>query len=208
VKELSVGERVEEFYLVRSKRNLTTRNGKPYMDLDLADATGQVNAKVWDKAAQLSDLFQRGDVIKVRGMVEDYMGAIQLKVQQLRPLNDDDKVDMAELVKSSRFDQAEMLAYFEELVASMEDDNLRMLMEAFFGDEEFVSAFSRSAAARNIHHSYVGGLMEHTMKVTKVSVFCADELYPGQVRRDLIIAGAVLHDIGKIRELSLGADAG
>ena len=100
IQELKVGDKVLEFYLVKSKRNKTTRTNKPFLDLDLADRTGQINAKIWDDADNYSEVFARGDVVKVKGVVEEYQGARQLKIQVLRPVSKQDEYDVADLIKA------------------------------------------------------------------------------------------------------------
>jgi 3'-5' exoribonuclease len=206
IKELKVGEKIEDFYLVKSKRNKTTRTNKPFLDLDLADSSGQINAKVWDNADSLSELFSRGDVVKIKGTVEEYQNNRQLKINRLRPAVEKDEFDRDELIKSSSADPEEMVSYLAGLVESIQDNDLRALMDAFFKDRMFMKGFAESAGARNIHHAFLGGLLEHTVRVTRVAVFAADELYAEDVDRDLVVAGAILHDIGKIRELSSGAE--
>jgi len=206
IKDLKAGDKVLEFYLVKSKRNKVTRNNKPFLDLDLADKTGTINAKIWDNADSFSEMFQRGDVVKVKGVVEDYQGTRQLKVQTLQPAGEKGEFDWADLLKSTPLDRDAMRAYLSEQIASIKDDYLRALLEAFFKDESFTGPFFTSSAARNVHHAYLGGLLEHTVKVTKIAAFAAERLYPDQVDRDLLITGAILHDIGKMRELDSSAE--
>jgi len=208
IRDLAVGEKLTEFYLVRSKRNKTTRTNKPFLDLDLADNSGQINAKIWDRADELSALFSRGDVVKVKAKVDEYQGARQLKVTDLRPAVESDDIDMDDLVRQSPYDAKEQLAYLGARIGEVEDEDLKRLLDAFFGDDAFVDGLLSAPAARNIHHAYQGGLIEHTVKVVKVALLAADELYPGQVDRDLIVAGAILHDAGKILELDSGAEVG
>ncbi len=208
IKDVKVGDSISEFYLVKSKRNRTTRNNKPFLDLDLMDSSGIVNAKVWNDAEHYSGLFQRGDVVKVAAKVDEYQGSKQLKVDKLRPAADDDEFDMAELIKSSPLDPEVMVSYLDEQAGSIKDDKLRELLRSFLDDPGFMEGFKKSAAARNVHHVYVGGLLDHTVKVTRLAAFAAEELYPGEVNRDLLISGAILHDVGKVRELDSGAEVG
>jgi 3'-5' exoribonuclease len=201
IKELKVGDRVNEFYLVKSKRNKLTRSNKPFLDLDLADRTGHINAKIWDRADEYAALFERGDAVRVKGVVEDYQGTRQLKVQGIQPAGEKAEFDWNDLLKSTPLDIEAMMAYVAEQIASVADDYLRALLEAFFQDPAFVEPFRKSAGARNVHHAYLGGLLEHTVKVTRIAAFAAEQLYPDQVDRDLLVTGALLHDIGKMREL-------
>jgi len=206
--EMKVGDKIEDFYLVKSKRNKTTRTNKSFLDLDLADGTGSINAKVWDDAERASELFQRGDVIKIRANVEEFQGKRQLKITLIRPVSNADDVDMADLVKTSPHDLAEMIDWIKDTAETIEDANLKALLMAFTDDNEFMEEFKNAAAARNIHHVYTGGLLEHTVKVTKTALFAAEELYPGEVDRDLLIVGSILHDVGKVKELSPPPEVG
>ncbi|MFO8056642.1 MAG: HD domain-containing protein [bacterium] len=207
IRDLEVGEKVTDFFVVKSKRNLTTRNNKPYLDVDLADRSGQVNGKVWDRAEELSDLFQRGDVIKVKAMVEQYMGKKQLKISDLRPVGREEELDWESLIKKSTRDAEDMVSELRELCESLESAPLRELMEAFFEDREFMEGFKISAAARNVHHVYQGGLVEHTLNVTRIALSAYD-LYGEDLDRDMLIAGCILHDAGKIRELDSRVEIG
>lgn len=206
IKDFKPGDKVIGYYLVKSKRSKTTRAGDPFLDVDLTDRTGMINAKLWQNLQQYFDLFERGDVLKIKAVVEEYQGKKQLKVTELRPAGEQDKVDMDELVKKSGQDPEVMLAYLRDQIASLKNEHLRALLEAFFADKEFVAAFVKSAAARNLHHVFVGGLLEHTVKVTKLVRFAAEELYSQEVDLDLCLAGAILHDVGKVRELNSEAE--
>ena len=202
VKDFKVGDKVTGYYLVKSKRQKTTKAGDPFVDLDLTDRTGMINAKLWSNLRDYFDLFERDDVVMVKAVVEDYQGKKQLKIAELRPAAEQDKVDMTELIKRSSRDPETELAYLREQIQSLQNEHLRALLEIFFDDQELVSAFKKSAAARNLHHVYQGGLLEHTVKVVKLARFAAEELYAEEVDRDLVIAGAILHDVGKITELN------
>jgi 3'-5' exoribonuclease len=205
IKDLKVGEQVTEFYLVKSKRMKETKNRKPFLDLDLVDRTGLINAKVWDQADQFNGQFERGDVVKVKAEVVDFQGSRQLRVQNLRLGIVPDEVRLEDLVRTGGDPEASM-AYLRQEIDSIGHPGLAGLLRAFFDDPKLAEAFRRSVAARNVHHVYQGGLLEHTVKVVKITAFAAS-LYPS-VNRDLAVAGAILHDIGKIRELDSGAEVG
>lgn len=208
IKDLAVGEKLVDFYVVRSKRSKISRTNKAFLDVDLADRTGQINGKVWDNVEALTELFQRGDVVKVKAEVTEFQSSKQFKVMNIRAADDGDVYDLADLVKTSPYNAEELMAYLLARVGEIEDNNVKRLMDAFFDDEVFREAFVTSAAARNLHHSYNGGLLEHTAKVLKTAVFASDTLYPGEVDRDLLIAGAILHDVGKIEELETKMEVG
>jgi len=207
IKDLEVGEKVVDFFVVKSKRNLTTRTNKPYLDIDLADRTGQVNGKVWDRAEELSDLFQRGDVIKIKAVVEKYLDKKQLKISDLRPVGKEEELDWESLIRTSTRGLDDMLAELKEHIESIESPPLAELMGAFFEDPEFMEGFKISAAARNVHHVYQGGLLEHTLNVTKLALATYD-IYGKDLDRDVLVAGAILHDVGKVRELDSRIEIG
>jgi 3'-5' exoribonuclease len=208
IKQFEVGQKVTDYYLVKSKRAKTTRTNKTYLDLDLGDRTGQVNAKVWDAGAAMADSFGRGDVVKIQATVDEYQGTRQLNITRIRPVQDGDAVVMSDLLKSSPYNPEELMAYVSARIEEIEDQNLHRLLAAFFDDADLHAAFMIAPAARNVHHAYMGGLLEHTVKVLKTALFAADELYPGVVDRDLLTAGAIFHDIGKVRELDLTPKGG
>jgi 3'-5' exoribonuclease len=208
IKEFKVGDKIQDYFLVKSKRTRISRNSKTYLDLDLGDRSGQINAKVWDRAEQLAEFFERGDVIKIKGTIDEYEGQKQMKVADLRPTSSSDDYNRADLVKVSPYDPAKLIAFINDRIAEIKEPGLRRLLERFLADEQFVAAFKSAPAARNVHHAYEGGLLEHTSKVLRIALFTADELYPGEVDRDVLIAGAILHDIGKTQELDPAIQGG
>lgn len=205
VKDLKVGDVITEFYLVKSKRVKESRTKKTFLDIDFVDRTGLVNGKVWDNAEHFNGMFERGDVVKVKADVVEYQGSRQLRVQNIRRANDADRPPMEELMRQSA-DIPGQMNFLRERIAAVEDPGIKKLLLAFFDDPEFIKDFSRSAAARNVHHAFIGGLLEHTVHVLKISDHAA-LLYP-DVNRDLTAAGAILHDVGKTRELDSVAEVG
>ena len=198
IKDMKEEDRVNDCYLVTHKRLARTKNGKPFVSLTLADRTGAVDAKIWDQAEALSSRFLEGDVIEVDGMAGSYRNQLQLTVSRLKVL--EEAVDMGLFVERAPDDAAEMMRELRELLKGIADIHLRRLAERFLGDPEFVARFQEAPAAKNFHHAYMGGLLEHTLMVCRLAVQVAEH-YPG-LDRDLLITGAFVHDIGKIRELA------
>jgi len=207
INELERGKTITGFYLVKSKRKIATRAGKPYLDLTVQDASGSIDAKVWEEAELLWPSFSRGDVIKVQAQVEEWHDRLQLKIRRLRRARDTDELDFAELLPTTERDPAEMMAYLREVVDTMLNPHLRALLSAMLADEKFCRDLAQSAAARDLHHSYRGGLLEHTWKLMRTASLILPEVYP-DLDPDLVLAGLFLHDIGKIRELDSGAEIG
>lgn len=189
---------IETPFLVRDKTVGMAKNGKPYLSLKLMDRSGEIEGRVWDRVDELSPLFERNDFILVAGKASVYLGKMQLVIQELSRV-DESQVELADFLPVSARPVAEMVAELQNLVAGFSDAHLRRLMEAFLADEQWLAAFSRAPAAKAMHHVYLGGLLEHSLAVAAL----ADDIcrrYPG-VHRDLLITGALLHDVGKVNEL-------
>jgi 3'-5' exoribonuclease len=200
--EMQEGDAVTSYFLVREKIKATTRAGKSYLTVDLMDRSGTIRGMVWDDADRAYDSFTKGEVAAVRGTVESYQGRLQLKVRDIREADerDEKRLDMGDILPRSARDADEMWAELTGFVESIKDQPLRALLEALFGDGETAAAFRRGTAARDMHHNYIGGLLEHTLSVTTVADFLCGH-YTFDINRDLVIAGALLHDLGKIREI-------
>lgn len=200
ISDFSEGERVVGHFLVQSKQLLTTKAGKPYLSLTLQDKTGRISGKVWDGAAELCDTFKSNDAIKIDGSVELYNRELQLTIRRLRP-SEPDEIDLSDFVARSPHDIDEMFLEIRSLVESVENPHLKALLDAFLEDEEFTEAFKASSAARNIHHVCVGGLLEHTLSTARLCEYLTMH-YEG-IDGDLLITMAILHDIGKVKELEI-----
>lgn len=200
IENISPGDEVVDFFLVRSKKVGSTRTGKPYLDLELQDRTGIATAKVWDDAEKYDPKFKRGDVIKIKAYAESYRDQTQIKISQIRLATENEAIDLADFVPATDKDIPAMLEEVKGFIAGIENRHLAALLGSFFGDEQFVDGFKNGIGARNIHHAYRGGLLEHTLQVVKLADSCA-ALYP-DLDRDILIAMSILHDIGKIRELA------
>ncbi len=201
--ELTAGDDVTSYFLVREKTKATTRQGKPYLSLDLMDASGTAKGMMWDNAEQAYECFQKGDVIALRGSAENYQGKLQLKVRDIRATDerDDGRLDMGDILPRSPRDPEEMWGELTGIIESIQDEPLRGLLEAIFTDEKTAASFRGGTAARDMHHNYIGGLIEHTLSVTAIADFLCLH-YGSDVNRDLVIAGALLHDLGKIIEIN------
>lgn len=189
---------VETPFLVREKTVGMAKNGKPYLSLKLMDRSGEIEGRVWDRVDELTPLFERNDFILVAGKASVYLGKMQLVIQELSPLAES-QVELADFLPVSLRPVDEMVDELRTLVAGFSEPYLRRLMEVFLADEQWLAAYSRAPAAKAMHHVYLGGLLEHSLAVAAL----ADDIcrrYPG-LRRDLLITGALLHDVGKISEL-------
>jgi len=196
---------VDSLFLVRDKVMAMAKNGKPYMTLKLMDRSGEVEGRVWDRVDEFDRLFAKDDFIRVRAKASVYMGKMQLVVQNIERI-DENSVDLGDFLPVSANDSGQMLAEVRQLVAAMGDEHYRALMEAFLADEEFVAAYSKAPAAKSMHHVYLGGLLEHSLSIARlVGDVC--KRYP-RLDADLLLCGALLHDIGKVAELSYARSFG
>lgn len=190
---------VDTPFLVRDKIMAMAKNGKPYMTLKLIDRSGEVEARVWDRVDEFGDQFGKDDFIRVQGKASVYMGKMQLVVQDLSRLADD-QVDLADFLPVAQRSAAEMELELRAKVASMQAEGfLRRLLEAFLADAEFLHLYRMAPAAKSMHHAYLSGLLEHSLAVADL----ADDIcrrYP-TLNRDLLLTGALLHDVGKVAEL-------
>lgn len=198
VEKIEADARVSGCYLVKSKKLSTTRNGNPFLSLTLADKTGELPAKVWDRAEPLSDLFSEGEIIEIAGQTATYQGRIQLTVSQLRPSSETPDPDI--FVETSPFDTLGMIQALRIILNQVKDIHLKRLIDRFWKDQEFMDLFKYAPAAKNFHHNYLGGLLEHTLSVCRLAVQTADHY--SSLNKDLLITAAFLHDVGKTREFS------
>jgi 3'-5' exoribonuclease len=198
VNQIREREQLESVFLVRDKITAMAKNGKPYMTLKLMDRSGEVEARIWDNVDQFSSRFEKDDFIQVNGKGSVYLGKMQLVVQDLRRI-EEQSVDLADFLPVSQRQQAQMRQELDALLDSLSDPHIEALLRAFFDDPEFYSKYSLAPAAKGMHHVYLGGLLEHSLAVSALACDIAPR-YP-QINRDLLIAGALLHDVGKVTEL-------
>ncbi|MEJ5369144.1 MAG: HD domain-containing protein [Bryobacteraceae bacterium] len=196
--DLAPGQSVQGVFLVQAKEIRQKKTGEPYLSLVLMDRTGEVDAKMWDNIGDVADTFDRDDFVRVRGQTQEYNKKVQITIHSLQRIPEDE-IDIADFLPVSKRDAAEMWRELEGAIASISNPHLRALLESIFRDPEIADAYRRAPAAKGIHHAWIGGLLEHVLSMCAVARFLASH-YPG-IDRDLLLAGVLLHDIGKIREL-------
>lgn len=201
IKDYKEGDRVFDIYLCKHKQSAVTKNGKPYETVILQDKTGTVDGKIWDPNSAGIDDFDSLDYIEVYGDVTCFQGANQINIKRIR-LCREGEYEPANYLPVSKKDISVMYQELLSYINSMENEWLKKLMEAFFvKDEAFLTNFKKSSAAKSVHHGFVGGLLEHTLGVVKLCDYFAKS-YP-MLKRDLLLAAAMCHDIGKTKEISL-----
>lgn len=198
INTLREGAPVSEHYLCKFKQQLKNRSGKPYYSLKLQDKTGTIEAKVWDINNNI-DNFEVNDYIKIEGNVIVYQEEYQINVQKIRK-SIDGEFDPKDYIPSTRKNIDVLLAQLKQLIGSVKNVYIRRLLESFFYNEEFLKDFKDHSAAKSVHHCYLGGLLEHSVTVAKIGEGLCD-YYEG-ANKELVIAGCLLHDIGKLYELS------
>jgi len=202
IEDLVEGTAVDEIFLVKESSMRETRTGKNYIAAKLSDSSGSITTRMWDATPAHAAQFKAGAFLRVRGRVESYQGQPQLVVNSLREV-DAAGVDPADFMPTTPRDVKELKQELGRLVESVKDEALSALLGSFFDDEDFRARFCRVPAASDFHHAYGAGLLEHTVAVAATAEKVA-ESRPGDLDRDLLIAGALLHDIGKTYELTAG----
>ena len=201
IKDYKDGDRVFDIYLCKHKISAVTKNGKPYDTVVLQDKTGTIDAKVWDPNNAGIAEFDSLDYIEVYGDITSFQGVLQVNVKRIRKCQEGEYAP-ADYLPVSRFDREEMYQELLSYINSVENVYLKKLLQEFFvKDEAFISAFKQSSAAKTVHHGFVGGLLQHTLGVTKLCDYYCNT-YP-LLKRDLLITAAICHDMGKTREISL-----
>ena len=200
IKDIKEGDRISDIYLCKSRNSATTRNGKPYDNVVLLDKTGTIDAKVWEPNSAGIGEYDVLDYIEIFGEVLSFNGALQVSIKRIRKC-DQGEYDPSEYMPATPFNVDDMWRELLGLIDSVQEPHLKELLDHFFRDDKFAAAFKASSAAKSIHHSFVGGLLQHTLGVARICDFLASKYY--RLNRDLLISAAVCHDIGKIRELSL-----
>jgi 3'-5' exoribonuclease len=186
-------------FLVRSKEVRQKKTGEPYLSLLLGDCTGQVDAKMWDNVDQVMETFDRDDFVKVKGMVQIFQNRPQITIHNVRKI-DASEIEPADYFPSSRRDLREMWTELRATVAAIGNPHLKALVEALLDDEDVALRYRRAPAAKQIHHAYLGGMLEHVLSLCALARAVAAH-YPN-IDYDLLLTGVVLHDIGKIYELN------
>ena len=188
------------FFLVLAKQQRTTKQNKPYLSLMLGDRTGQLEGRVWDPAdSRIARDFDRGDTVKVRGCVSRFDERCQIKVEQLRKAAPGE-VEKSDLLPATVYDIAELWGRLEAAIESLTNPDLKRLLAALVADPAIARDYREAPAARQLHHAWLGGLLEHVVSLLGLAEKVAAH-YP-LLDRDLLVTGVLLHDIGKIRELS------
>ena len=199
IETLREGERINEIYLCKFKQAALTKSGKPYDNVILQDKTGTLDAKIWDPGSVGIDEFDAMDYVAVTGDVTSFQGNLQLSIKRVRKVGEGEYEPENYLPVTDK-DIDEMYKEMMGYINSIKNTYLSKLLHMFLDDEAFAKAFKFHSAAKSVHHGFVGGLLEHTVSVTRNCNYFAEN-YPF-LNRDLLLTAAMFHDIGKLKELS------
>ena len=196
--ELQPNQTVQGTFLVSYKDVRQKKSGDPYLSLTLSDRSGELDAKMWDNAAEVLDTFQRDDFVRIKGLLQIFQNRPQLTLHKIQPVPDSE-IDLADYLPASKRDRDEMFRELQGWIAGMSDPHLKGLLEMIFADQEVALAYRTAPAAKTVHHNWIGGLIEHVLSLCSLAKTAAAH-YP-HIDFDLLLTGVLLHDIGKIREL-------
>ena len=199
VSELQPNQVVTATFLVQHKDIRQKKTGEPYLSLVLGDRTGDIDAKMWDNVAEVMDTFERDDFLKIRGLLQIYQNRLQLTVHRLQK-QPEQEVDATDYFPASSRQPDEMFAELQAIIAGIRNPYLNALLRGLMDDQDISRRYRMAPAAKSIHHAYLGGLIEHVLSLCGLAKLVAAH-YP-DVDLDLLLTGVILHDIGKIYELS------
>lgn len=200
VKDLKLNETVTSFFLIRNPQHRLRKTGEPFLTLLVADQTGELPAVMWEDLEGVGERIREGDLVKVQGVVGSYQGEMQLTIHRLRPAREGEAA-LEDFLPTTEADVTSLLAFLQETVNTFTTQPLNQLLSRILEGEGFREAFAVAPAAKGLHHAYLGGLLEHTVSVVKLCETIAAH-YGEVVDRDLLLASAILHDVGKIFELT------
>jgi 3'-5' exoribonuclease len=199
IRDLEPNQVITGLFLVQHKDIRQKKSGEPYLSLMLADRTGELDAKMFDNAAEVLDAFERDDFVKVKGLYQIFQNRPQLTIHKIAAVPDSE-VEYGDYFPASTRDRDEMFAELRTWIESIGNPHLHGLLELIFADEEVALAYRTAPAAKSVHHAWLGGLIEHVLSLCHLAKMTA--AHYKDVDLDLLLTGVILHDIGKIRELS------
>lgn len=199
IESLRERERISEIYLCKFKQAALTKAGKPYDNVILQDKTGTIDAKIWDPGSVGIDEFDALDYVEITGDITSFQGNLQLSIKRARKAGEGE-YDPKDYLPTTDKDMNEMYAELMQYIRSVKNPYLSQLLHKFFDNKEFEEKFKFHSAAKSVHHGFVGGLLEHTLSVTRNCDYFAKN-YPF-LNRDLLLTSAIFHDVGKLKELS------
>ena len=199
VSQLALNQEVISCFLVSRKEIKSKKNGGDYLFLELSDKTGHVSAFLWENVEEYLEAFQAGDYVKVKGLVKEYNNRLQLTLHKIKKM-DDSEVDSTDFLPVSGKDVDAQYQEVLDQISAIGNPHLRELLQNIMTDTRVTERYKRAPAAKRMHHAYIGGLLDHTLSLIRLCRLVAGNY--ADIQLDLLIAGAILHDIGKIEELA------
>jgi len=197
--DLSFGDEFTMFLIVTKSEVKTSAAGKQFLNLELRDKSLALPSKVWDNAEEYSKKLKEGTVVKVTGLIEDFKGAMQIKIGKISPAKESDNVKPEDFLPKSQRPLSEMFNELDQIIASIKNPFLNQLIRVILTNDK-LEKYSKAPAGKGWHHAYIHGLLEHTLEIIKIcELMCS--VHP-DLKRDLLITGALLHDFGKTEELT------
>jgi 3'-5' exoribonuclease len=197
IKDIKPGSQVDDVFYCSRRDVKERRDGGAFLTLELRDKTGSVAAIMWDRIEDALRCVEVGGFYRVAGRMGDYQGKPQFNVSVIHPADPSD-ISRDDFIAASRYDRGQLLTELRGYVAAVKNRHLRALLDAFFADDGFVEQFSLVPAGARVHHAFLGGLLEHTVMMCRAAQ-PLPEIYK-EVDRDLLMAGVILHDVGKVKE--------
>ena len=193
------GDVIDHYLIVRKCELRTSKTNKQFLALELGDKSTSLNSNMFESFEEIFSKVKSGNIVKVKGLLDDYQGSLQIKVKSIRPVNISDDVTIMDFLAKSNRDSQVMRKEFFDRVEKISNEKLRVLIKNIFNEENY-EKYSLAPAGKSWHHSYIGGLLEHTLEIIKICDMMCD--FHPELNRDLLICGAMLHDFGKTEELS------
>lgn len=198
LKDIKEKDKVEDVFLATKKEMGMGKSGRSYLNIKLMDKTGEVEARVWDNTDDISKVFEKGDFVKIKGFVVTYQAGLQLNITDVMKVSED-TINIRDFLPVSSREPDEMMIELEGIVNNISDKFIKKLLTSFLEDVEIKHLFKLAPAAKSMHHTYIGGLLEHVLSICRL-IDGVIKNYQN-INKDLLFAGAILHDIGKIYEL-------
>ncbi|MBC8465526.1 HD domain-containing protein [bacterium] len=198
LKDFDVGEVFTGFFILRKKDLRSRRDGVPYLTLEFCDCSGRLKGNIWEDAERFYHSLKEGGVVKLKGLIETYRGSKQVAIKQIRNSREKDSYELSDLMPTTEIDREATFQRIYKLIEGFRNPYLKQLLLVFFDDEAFKDDFISAPGGKLWHHNRIGGLIEHTMSVVRICRMLA-RFYP-VVNPDLLLSGAILHDVGKIEE--------
>jgi 3'-5' exoribonuclease len=199
ITQLAKNDSVDHYLLVRKADIRLTKSNKEFLSLELGDTSGSMTSNVWDNINSIFSNIKSGEVVKVKGSIEEFQGNLQIRISSIKIVNEKEGISPSDFLPHSKRNIAVMKKEFEDRLNKISNEYLKSLLKLIFTEEKF-EKYSKVPAGKSWHHSYVHGLLEHTLEIIRICDLMCD-IHP-EINRDLLISGAMMHDFGKTEELN------